>query len=221
MGEFYYTRNDFDCMGLTIPSGWNTDGIIFAATDVAMPGQNIQQNCVLSLSNGLSASILAVPQNNLTYKGEKIAALLLTSGHCIGNIFTGKFKFAHLTGILTPNRFRTNTVYPEVYLKHFLEDAHIDSLSDSTGYRYCVPSDLALCLLLGDTDKSTLREVIIDQSPRNPGDSILVSGHPYSKKSSYVIHAGEDEDTDKLTKKLIEAFHNFNCLVNSIGGKSC
>ena len=80
-----------------------------------------------------------------------------------------------------------------------------------------MPNDLGLCMLLGDIDKSTLREIIIDQSSRNSGDSILVSGHLCLKSPLYVIPAGKGEDTGKLKTKLNEAFHEFKCLVNSNG----
>ena len=40
---------------------------VFAPTEVAVPGINIQRNSVLFLSNSCTASVLATPTNNPTF----------------------------------------------------------------------------------------------------------------------------------------------------------
>ena len=217
MEEFYYPMHSFDAMDVTIPVGQDESGFIFEPIDIAIPGLNIQENCVMRLSTGGTGSIVAVPQNHITYQGKQISALLITAGHCVANVFTGKPFINTIEAVLGHKRGAGFPEYTVIHLVNFLKDHPTASRSYSSHFRYCVPNDLALCLLLGSIDKTKLSPVIIDYSKRDFGEQTIVSGHPYFTDTGYIFPAGGTENQANLIVKLKNAFHNFNRLVNSIG----
>ena len=188
--------------------------VSFNPTIIADPGQNTVPNFVCLIDNSGTGFVVARASQMITMDNHEIKGLVLTAAHVIADVFSGEFLDSSFSVTFDANRSASGLSIIPIY--NFMSENPCQIHSDTTQADYCIPNDLALCVLCGPINAADLIRVN-EASQLSEGMNCQVIGHPYKSEKINYAYCTTDLSLDTIKQKAKEVFNGYNKLIISEG----
>lgn len=193
----------------------NSTGILFEEPTVELLKK---KKSVIIHEEGGSGFIVKKFEKPFKIKGLRLYALgfVLTAAHTCYNFLNCKPNKAIINCGFLENEIGKMQLIP---IKNWLKDS-ADEIFASNGNAYCLPGDVAICLLVSNSKSIEIEELPLDRCKNKCRCKII--GFPnieIANPVSIFPYNGNDENLARKTIKKV--FHRKNCLVKSKGKIVC